>query len=370
MKTVIIVGGGVIGVLISYFLTKKGVKVILIEKTKVAGGASGKAGGFLAFDWNDSSSLKELGRKSFQLHEEVSTEIKKDYGYRKLDTLSVSYDYEKSSHQIKDLPEWINGGITGFGVIGTKKTTAQVHPELFTNAILEYVLENGGELKIASVKGLSYEKKEKSYTMNGIILSDGNFIKGDSYVLAMGPWSTLIHDWVPSEVQKKVRFNLITALKANSIILEPKNPNKITAHALFLSARNINKNEDPEIYPRPNGDVYICGFSKYVKIPESSDKVLPDEDISEKLLKVAKIVSKDLCDSTLKIKQACCLPEPGSEGLPIIGKIPLFDTLYCATGHSCWGILNSTGTGLAMSELILNGKSTSIDISKFTPERF
>lgn len=368
-KTIIVIGGGVIGVNVAYFLTKKGAKVIIIEKTKVAGGASGKAGGFLAYDWCDSSTVKDLARKSFELHEELANTIKRDYGYRKLDTLSVSYDYEKSSHKLKDLPEWINGGITNYGTIGSKKTTAQVHPELFTNALLEIVLENGGELIIGDAKGISYEKKENGYVMNGLKLSDGSIVKGDSFVLTMGPWSSHIHDWIPSDVKNKVKFNLVTALKANSIVLEPKDPKKITGHALFLTT-SVQKNEDPEIYPRPDGTVYICGFSKYIKIPESSDLVLPDEDISERLVGVGKVVSKELEESKIKIKQACCLPDPGRDGSPLIGKVPLFDNLYCATGHYCWGILNSTGTGLAMSELILDGKSSSIDISKFTLDRF
>ena len=35
--------------------------------------------------------------------------------------------------------------------------------------------------------------------------------------------------------------------------------------------------------------------------------------------------------------------------------------LHC----SCWGILNSLGTGLAISELILEGAATCVDLAPF-----
>jgi glycine/D-amino acid oxidase-like deaminating enzyme len=42
---------------------------------------------------------------------------------------------------------------------------------------------------------------------------------------------------------------------------------------------------------------------------------------------------------------------------------------FIATAHSCWGILNSTGTGLVMSELILDGTSKTISLDVFNPRR-
>jgi len=58
------------------------------------------------------------------------------------------------------------------------------------------------------------------------------------------------------------------------------------------------------------------------------------------------------------------------DGVPIIGKVPQTTNVYIATGHSCWGILNAPGTGLVMSEIILDGHSTSLDASVFDPKRF
>ena len=49
-----IAGGGIIGASTAYFLTQRGfTNVVIVERFKVAGCASGKSGGFLAGGWGD-----------------------------------------------------------------------------------------------------------------------------------------------------------------------------------------------------------------------------------------------------------------------------------------------------------------------------
>ena len=47
---VLICGGGVIGASVAHFLSRRGIKPIVVERIGVACAASGKAGGFLARD--------------------------------------------------------------------------------------------------------------------------------------------------------------------------------------------------------------------------------------------------------------------------------------------------------------------------------
>ena len=42
---------------------------------------------------------------------------------------------------------------------------------------------------------------------------------------------------------------------------------------------------------------------------------------------------------------------------------------YVATGHGPWGMLNAPGTGLALAELIADGRATSLDLEAFDPAR-
>lgn len=53
-----ILGAGLQGAALAYYLTRRGVKPLIVEREKVAAAASGKGGGFLARDWGDSITRK------------------------------------------------------------------------------------------------------------------------------------------------------------------------------------------------------------------------------------------------------------------------------------------------------------------------
>src|SRR4051794_41932133 len=83
---VLICRGGVIGASIAFFLSCRGVRPVVIERTGLACAASGKSGGFLALDWCDGTPLESLARRSFALHARLPAEIGGDWGDRRLTT--------------------------------------------------------------------------------------------------------------------------------------------------------------------------------------------------------------------------------------------------------------------------------------------
>ncbi|OIT20794.1 PREDICTED: putative oxidoreductase TDA3 [Nicotiana attenuata] len=368
-KKVAVCGGGVIGVCTAYFLSKKGAAVTLIEQSSVACAASGKAGGFLALDWCDGGPLASLARASFNLHRSLAEELDgpHSYGYRPLTTLSISVtesssSSSSSSNRTGPLPSWVNGPAKSPRTIGSTNSTAQVHPQLFTKKLLTKAMEEYGvELVIGKAERVEMaEGKTK-----GIVLEDGREIVADAVVLALGPWTK--------------RFSVLGSLfgvygiKAHSIVLEPKEPNRITPHALFLTyyPAHGGKPMDPEVYPRPTGEVYICGMSAREEVPDDPEQVTPVPESINALKRVAASVSSHLVEGEAAVtaEQACILP-CSEDDVPIIGEVPGLKDVYVATGHSCWGILNGPATGAAMAELVLDGQASIVDLSQFTPARF
>ena len=61
---VVICSGGVIGACAAYFLSLRGIEVIVIERAEVAAAASGKAGGFLGLDWCADTPTKRDARRT------------------------------------------------------------------------------------------------------------------------------------------------------------------------------------------------------------------------------------------------------------------------------------------------------------------
>ncbi|XP_076918054.1 D-amino-acid oxidase-like [Bidens hawaiensis] len=362
-KRVLVCGGGVIGVCTAYFLSKKGAAVTLIEQSSIACAASGKAGGFLALDWCDGGPVSSLARASFNLHRTLAEELngKESYGYRPVNTLSLSVTESESQRRGKEstLPDWIDGPVKSPKTIGTTNTTAQVHPQLFTRRLLEKAVAEYG-VKVLPGKVKTVETGGGKVT---VVVDDG-VIEGDAVVLALGPWTS--------------KFKLLSSLvrvhglKAHSVVLEPKDADAISADALFLSYYPAHGGQpmDPEIYPRPTGEVYICGMSSQEEVPDNPEEIEPNPDSIRVLKRVASTVSSYLGEeSEVKAEQACFLPCT-DDSVPVIGELPGMKGCYVATGHSCWGILNGPATGAAMAELVMDGCSTIVDLTRFSPARF
>lgn len=119
------------------------------------------------------------------------------------------------------------------------------------------------------------------------------------------------------------------------------------------------------------GDVYICGPSVEVKIPDGPESVSPDPESIQMLERVAGIVSSYLAKDnvTVKSEEAGLMPCTDDE-MPIMGKVPGMKGCYVASGHGYWGILFGPASGLAMAELVLDGHATFVDLDRFSPTRF
>lgn len=380
-KHAIVCGAGVIGACTAYYLSQKGVKVTVVEKCHVASSASGKAGGFLALDWCKGPT-DQLARVSFRLHEQLADELNgSDFGYRRVETLSVTIRESSPSSANKKtpggngfLPEWIDGPVSRSSSIGSPLDTAQVHPKLFTETILKKAMENYGvQLVIGDVQEVVLKKQTDDIAEQGTtkakmvekvsgVIVDGKEIPADIVVIAMGPWSS--HNKLVG------RLTQISGLKAHSIVLKPSNANLISPHMLFLQYRTKEgKSMEPEVYPRATGEVYVCGVSEDVKTPKNPLDVQPSDGASSVLRQVAATVSSHLADADCVVEQACLLP-CSEDGMPLIGAIPGVEGAYVGTGHSCWGILNGPGTGLALAELIAEGVSKTVNLKAFDPQRF
>ncbi|XP_061339995.1 putative oxidoreductase TDA3 [Gastrolobium bilobum] len=367
-KHVVVCGGGVVGVCTAYFLAKKGAAVTLIEKSDVACAASGKAGGFLALDWCDGGPVEALASASFNLHRSLSQELDgpRSYGYRPLTTLSLTVTESDSPVSASGgggyLPSWVDGPARSPRTSGTLETTAQVHPQLFTRTLIGRAVESHGvEVVIGKLERLEVEGGR----VGSVVLEGGRVIDSDAVVLALGPWS--------SKLELLSSLFRVYGLKAHSIVLEPREPNAITPHALSLSYYPSKRATplDTEVYPRPTGEVYVCGMSREEEVPDDPEEIRGNPESIEMLKRVAKTVSSHLGEGVARVKaeQACFLPCT-DDGVPIIGEVPGVKGCYVATGHSCWGILNGPATGAAMAELVIDGHSTIVDLKHFSPARF
>lgn len=346
----------------------------MIEQCGIACAASGKSGGFLAKDWCDSSPVKRLARPSFEMHRQFATSLSHDIGYRPLQSYSVSLvsrqsskaSYQKRAKSIPRDLEWLDGQaimVHSGRRIGTTETNAQVLPHKLTHALFDKANALcGSDVTLGCVEQVQ-RANDGTWDLS-VRPSSGDMtsMKCDVLVLAMGPWSINAKTWFPS-------LPPIMAHKAVSLVVKAKVP----ATALFTEYVNARGElREPEAYPRAD-EVYLCQSAVPEVLPDDPMQIDVDEKDAEDLREFARSLSTDLEnaleDSGNVIAQSCNLPT-SPDGIPVIGAIPETDnTAFIATGHSCWGVLNSPATGKAIAETIVNG-SSSIDISPFSPSRF
>jgi glycine/D-amino acid oxidase-like deaminating enzyme len=354
---VLVCGGGVIGASIAYFLSRRGAKAVVIERTGVACAASGKSGGFLALDWCDGSPLAPLARRSFALHAGLAEELGADWGYRRLATFGGYASAHAGARRGADAPvEWLSPNVVVQQRLGSADTTAQVHPGAFAAALMRAAQAQGAALRIGEVTGVVGGRG--ATRVRGVAV-DGEIVEGDAVVIAMGPWSLLAARWLP--------LPAVFGLKGHSLVFETGTA--IPAQALFLEYQEASGAMlSPELFPRADGTTYVCAVSSESPLPVDPAAVAPDPGALERLHAMCGQLSPALARAKVLVGQACFRPVT-EDGLPLIGAVPGIAGAYLATGHSVWGILNAPATGEAIADLLIDGAPHALDIAPFDPAR-
>ena len=125
----------------------------------------------------------------------------------------------------------------------------------------------------------------------------------------------------------------------------------------------------PEIYPRSNGEVYVCGACENECKPPAPGAVVPTPGACDYIYKAAVQVSSRFASVQMDIQQACFLPAT-SDNIPVLSHVEGVSGAYIAAGHGCWGILMALSSALAMTELIVEGKAECVDLAPFSLNRF
>ena len=421
-KNIVIIGGGIIGCTSAYYLTRHPSydpskhKITILEAGKIASGASGKAGGLLAL-WAYPSSIVPL---SYKLHKELADEHggAKRWGYRavhcgsvdcigrqlpekkskdesnaagtnvngqsgasgKADDVSLQKNPPKKSSAKRDamgIPEdldWVaQESLRGYDEMGDPSTTAQVHPKLFTESMAALSKEKGVDIKTQSpVKSIKYNDSGslvESVTYTDMATGEEQTIPATDVLISAGPWTKDVYPQAP-----------IDALRAHSVTIKAD----VSPYALFTSIKlpakfpssasrgpHSNTIVSPEIYARPDGEIYACGEGDMaVPLPPTSAEVEVDDKRCQDIVDFVSSISDELRDGEVTARQACYLPSVHGSTSPLVGPLPGVKGLWIAAGHTCWGIQNGPGTGKLVSEFVFEGGAKSAKVQGLDPARF
>ncbi|EUC62181.1 FAD-dependent oxidoreductase [Rhizoctonia solani AG-3 Rhs1AP] len=356
----------------SYYLSAlaQDVEIHIVESVSIAAAASGKAGGFLALDWH-SNKTKPLAALSFKLHQELADahDGVKRWGYRRTHTLQLDIDQDRRVKSVPDA-EWLKS-ISKHTKLGSEESTGQAHPFHLTHTLVEVAQSRGVQVHLgASASKINFAPDSDKVPIELVATkSDGSeiVIPATDIVFAAGPWTGSLARKLLGANDAGVAGTIEPSEPSSSIVLKPDASHTITNHMLFTDLTFNNTSCEPEVYPRLDGTVYLCGAggeNESVPLPERADQVKPSPAAIQRLKEAAEFVSPGTFENAQVVAEQCCFRPNSQTGLPVIGKVR--EGIWMASGHGVWGIQNGPGTGKCLAELIL-GLPTSADISQLGP---
>ena len=364
---VTIIGAGAIGCAIAYFLSKEGLKTIVVEQDSIGAHASGYAPGILSPLGVASESMEvilPLTTRSFQIHKELSQQLPAetgiDYYFRQSALLTLAFtnaEAQELNSKVDTLQQqgfnvrWLNGddvrliesriSSETIGAIYSEEA-GELDSYRYVLALAQAAEKYGAEIRHGQFSGL----KRKGTRLTAIQLSSGE-IACDCTVLAMGPWTGLASSSLGFPIP-------IEPQKGQTLRVRASGPPFTTMFA-WDSYYNTTTRHDGLIYHGATHE--DAGFDEE-----------PTAEGRDRLIHSLVTMVPSLTEAEVVLQTACLRPV-AADGLPIIGEVPGWNGVYLATGHWTKGILLSPVTAFIITQLILAGV-TSIPINPFSIARF
>ncbi|MDC3413491.1 glycine oxidase ThiO [Aquibacillus sp. 3ASR75-11] len=365
MYDAIIVGGGVIGGAIAYSLAKRGKKVLLLEKDRLANKASGAAAGMLAAqaELDEDGPLFQLAKKSRDLFPALKKDIKElsgiDIGLINKGMLKIALTKQEEQEYKRIIAiqqrageqvQWLTGeearekepalSNTVLGAMYIEKD-GQVEAPQLTLGFLKSAAALGVVIKEhIEVQSFHYENGNVA----GVITNEGDFIS-NNVIVAGGAWSNkLLQD---SEL--KLEAYPVKGECFSVCTHRPLFSSTIFSHGCYL-------------VPKQGGRIIVGA----TVIPKTFDQSVTVDGISL-LIERAKSLVPSIGEAEWEKVWAGIRPQT-ADGLPYLGEHPTCKGLFVATGHFRNGILLSAITGEVVSDLV-EDKPTEMDLTPFRLDR-
>jgi len=364
----IIIGAGVIGISTALHLAGRGLKPVLLERRQIGSGATGKSSGLVRMHY-DLEVESRLAWASYQYFRNWKERIGGECGFRRTGFLHI----EPAGHETqlrKNVEMHKRIGIPTDVISG--EDVKRLAPYFNTDDIsfAAYEPESGyadpmltaaSMLSAAKDRGMVYVQ---DCEVTGAMTSGGKAIgvrttRGDFsapvIVNAAGPWAGKVSEF----------FGVSIPLDTwTHDVLHIRRPAHIPDHPTVIDS-------SLSMYFRPDsGDLTLVALEDNSRLGES-----PDADLDYAAKDFVNSAVERICKRIPDMEQGSYhSSHVGRDGLTpdqraIIGQAGPAG-YYLATGFSGTGFKLSPAVGLCVSEMILDGKSTTVDISCFDPMRF
>lgn len=363
---IIIVGAGIVGAACAAECARGGLKVLVLDRGPVGGGATGAGMGHIVV-MDDSEPQFALTHFSRRLWLEMRPQLPADAEYEVCGTLWVAADEEEMAEVQRKHAYYAARGMRAKVLDGTAVAKAEpnlrpgmagglrvaddgvLYPPCAARILLEQAQQHGAQVCVGTgVRSLLPE--------GGVLLEDGSRIPAARSVNAAGPWSPGLTPGLPVRRRKG---HLVVTDRAPGFV-----HHQIVELGYLKSAHSTGKDSVAfNIQPRQTGQVLIGSSRQF-----DADDTAVDQPVLDRMLKRALEYMPGL--ASLAATRVWTGHRPATpDKLPIIGPSVESERIWLATGHEGLGITTAPGTGRLLADLLL-GRAPPISAEPYSPSRF
>jgi sarcosine oxidase, subunit beta len=367
----VVIGGGVNGTSVAFHLAKAGLRdVVLLERWHLAAGATGKSGALVRMHYSNVPET-QLAFESLSYFQNWGDIVGGDSGFKPVGTL-VFASREHREHLEANLAIQREVGVNSCLI--SADDARQIDSELNVEDVdvVGYELESGyadptdtTRAFAAAAKRLGVEVRLGTRALR--VLTDGDRVTGvetdlgvietTRVVVVAGAWANQLFEPLGIELGLFPRQSRIAIFRGA--------PGRTYPHPAYIDHIN-------HLWARPiDGNCTLGGAEMGAPVlvdPEDYSEHVTQEYIDftrqQMRLRVPSIAA-----STARGNWACALMgSPDSR--PVIGAIEQYDGLYTMAGDNGTSFKTAPAIGKCLSELMLDGEATTVDLAPFRPSRF
>jgi glycine oxidase len=363
---VVIVGGGIAGLTTAYYLAKARVPSVVVERDAIGSHASGFAYGGLSplSGFGIPGPLAEIAQDGMRLHRELRESVVEETGidvdFRVRCSLALAFSEADVQRLQAALPwqqrqpgyaaRWLDAS-------EARRVEPRVSDETLGATLIEgtagvepyrlvLALTRAAEgLGVRVRHGRAISLLRDSGRVTGVVL-ERDVVACSTVVLALGPWSAEVSDWIGVPID-------VRPLKGQILRLQAPGP-PIDCSVGWGHNYATTKTD---------GLLWAGTTEEEAGFDEDSTAAARDE-IGAALVKMLPAMA----DAQIAHQTACLRPV-ASDGLLVLGRVPGLEHVYVATGGARKGILYGPAMGRSIADLIL-GRDTRVALEAFAPGRF
>jgi sarcosine oxidase subunit beta len=374
---VLIVGGGVIGASVAYYLTRRGVSVALLEKSDLASGSSGACDGLVFLQSKKPGIHLRLALESKRLFERLAVDLPIPIEYRNcggmvvIETekeLGIMDLYTQQQREIgldvalldaaaaRKLEPALSESIKGAAY---SPMDGKVNPMALTHGFALGAKQTGAKIR-THTRVIGFHRKGNRIL--GVDTDQGRF-SSEVVVIAAGVYTPAFGEMLGLSIPIRPRRGQI-------LVTEPA-PTLISR--CLLSASYIAAKYDPELaktggegisLEQTDGGSLLLGSTREFVGFDRRTTPAGVGSIAKKTATMIPALAK-----MNVIRSYAGLRPWTPDGLPILGPVEGFTGLIVAAGHEGDGIALSPITGELIAQTIVDGR-TELSMEPFRLERF